>query len=95
VINGLAQVLALEVAVQAGRGALEGNVIGFRVGTRVNPDVLNAQQQLYTAMRDLSKARVETAMQGLKLKAAAGVLQASDLAALESLMEPSTLEASK
>jgi outer membrane protein len=95
VVNGLAQVQALEVAVQAGRGALEGNVIGFRVGTRVNPDVLNAQQQLYTAMRDLSKARVETAMQGLKLKAAAGALQVDDLVALESLMEPSTLETSK
>lgn len=92
VINGLAQVEALEEAVQASRGALEGNMIGFRVGTRVNPDVLNAQQQLFGALRDLSRARIDTAMQGLKLKAAAGTLQASDLAALEVLMEPLPLE---
>ena len=92
VINGSAQVDALEESVQASRSALEGNMIGLRVGTRVNPDVLNAQQQLFTAMRDLSKARIDTALQGLRLKAAAGTLQTSDLNALESLMDPLPLE---
>lgn len=93
VINGLAQVEALEEAVLASKSALEGNMIGVRVGTRVNPDVLNAQQQLFGAMRDLSKARIDCAMQGLKLKAAAGTLQSRDLVALEALMEPNPLEA--
>lgn len=93
VINGLAQVEALEEAVLASKSALEGNMIGVRVGTRVNPDVLNAQQQLFGAMRDLSKARIDCALQGLKLKAAAGTLQSRDLVALEALMEPNPLEA--
>ena len=88
VTNGLAQVEALEVAVQAGNSAVEGNKIGFKIGTRIIPDVLNAEQQLFTAMRDLSKARVETIIHGLKLKAATGQLQTTDLAALELLMEP-------
>lgn len=87
VVNGQAQVQALEVAVAAGRNAVESNKIGFTIGTRINPDVLNAEQQLYAAMRDLSKARADAAIQALKLKAAAGVLQGEDLAALEQILE--------
>lgn len=88
VINGEAQTAALLQAVAAGVNAVEGNKIGFRVGTRINPDVLNAEQQLFSAQRDLSKSQVETLMQSLKLKAAAGLLLESDLAAVESLLEP-------
>lgn len=88
VINGQAQVEALEVAVEASQSSVESNKIGFKVGTRINPDVLNAEQQLYTAIRDLSKARADAVMQSLKLKATAGALNVDDLLALESLMQP-------
>ena len=88
VINGQAQSEALEAAVEASGNAVASNKIGFMIGTRINPDVLNAEQQLYAALRDLARARIETIMQGLKLKAAAGVLQAEDLAALDPLTEP-------
>lgn len=88
VTNGQAQVEALQVAVDAGNSAVEGNKIGLKIGTRIIPDVLNAEQQLYASLRDLSRARIETVTQGLKLKAAAGLLQITDLAALELLMEP-------
>ncbi len=88
VINGEAQTAALLQAVAAGANAVEGNKIGFRVGTRINPDVLNAEQQLFSAQRDLSKSRVETLMQSLKLKAAVGALQEQDLVAVELLLEP-------
>jgi outer membrane protein len=87
VVNGQAQVMALELAVEAGRNAVESNKIGFTIGTRINPDVLNAEQQLYSAMRDLSKARADAAMQGLKLKAATGSLMPDDLQALEKSLE--------
>ncbi|WP_310626483.1 TolC family outer membrane protein [Limnohabitans sp.] len=88
VMNGQAQVQALEAAVEASQNSVESNKIGFKVGTRINPDVLNAEQQLYVAMRDLSKARVEAVMQSLKLKATTGSLEGEDLAALERLMQP-------
>lgn len=88
VINGQAQIEALEAAVDAGRNAVKSNKIGFKIGTRINPDVLNAEQQLYATLRDLTKARIETIMQGLKLKTATGVLQVDDLAALDQLTEP-------
>jgi outer membrane protein len=88
VMNGQAQVEALEAAVEASQSSVESNKIGFKVGTRINPDVLNAEQQLYTAMRDLNKARADAVMQSLKLKAATGSLAGDDLAALEKLMQP-------
>lgn len=67
---------------------MEGNKIGYRIGTRISPDVLNAEQQLFASLRDLSRAHVETITQGLKLKAAAGTLQPTDLAGPELLLEP-------
>lgn len=88
VMNGQAQVEALEAAVEASQSSVESNKIGFKVGTRINPDVLNAEQQLYAAMRDLNKARVDTVMQSLKLKATTGSLVGDDLVALEKLMQP-------
>jgi outer membrane protein len=88
VMNGQAQVEALEAAVEASQNSVESNKIGFKVGTRINPDVLNAEQQLYAAMRDLSKARADAVMQSLKLKATTGSLDGDDLAALEKLMQP-------
>lgn len=88
VINGQAQVEALEAAVEASQNAVESNKIGFKVGTRINPDVLNAEQQLYAAMRDLNKARADAVMQSLKLKATTSSLSSDDLNALEKLMQP-------
>jgi outer membrane protein len=95
VMNGQAQVEALEAAVEASQNSVESNKIGFRVGTRINPDVLNAEQQLYAAMRDLNKARVDAVMQSLKLKATTGSLDGDDLAALEKLMQPTQTTSTK
>lgn len=88
VLNGLTQISAMEQAVAASSSAVEGNKIGYRVGTRINVDVLNAEQQLYAAQRDLARARYETLLQGLRLKAAAGRLTEEDLAAINTFLEP-------
>ena len=85
VTGALAQVDALDIAVKSGLDAVKGNEAGFRVGVRTNVDVLNAQQQLYVAQRDLSKARHEALLQGIKLKAAAGILGEDDLRTLNAL----------
>jgi outer membrane protein len=79
VVNGRAQVAALQAAVVAGRNAVESNKIGLKAGTRITPDVLTAEQQLFASLRDLYKARIDTAMQSLKLRAAVGQLQPEDL----------------
>jgi len=91
VVNGLAQVEALQAAVQASKNAVESNKIGYRIGTRISPDVLSAEQQLYQAERDLNKAQFDAAMQQLKLLAAAGHLQEADLQSLQNLITPANV----
>ena len=84
--SGLAQVRALEAAEVSSKSALESNKLGYQVGVRINIDVLNAQRQLYSTQRDLSKARYDTIMNGLRLKAAAGTLKEDDLAPINALL---------
>jgi len=86
VTNGLAQIEALNVAVESGQSAVKGNRVGYKLGIRINIDVLNAEQQLFTAQRDLSKARYDTLLQGFKLKAAAGALSEADLKAVNAML---------
>ena len=84
--SGLSQVRALEAAERSSQLALEANKLGYEVGVRINIDVLNAQQQLYSTRRDLAKARYDTLVAGLKLKAAAGALSEADLAEINALL---------
>jgi len=88
VSNGLSQVKAYEAAEVSSLSALESNRLGYQVGVRINIDVLNAQQQLFSTRRDLAKARYDTLMNGLKLKSAAGSLREEDLAQINRLLGP-------
>jgi outer membrane protein len=87
VVSGLAQVRALEAALLSSRSALESNKLGYEVGVRINIDVLNAEQQLYSTQRDLAKARFDTLLAQLKLKAAVGALGEDDLQHVNALFE--------
>ena len=86
-MNGLAQIEALELSVESGKSAVKGNQVGYRLGIHMNIDVLNAEQQLYSARRDLVKARYDTLFQGFKLKAAAGALSEADVSVANGLFE--------
>lgn len=79
VTSGMAQVKALEQALVSSQSSLDSTRLGQEVGVRTNVDVLNAQQQLYTAKRDLSQARYNYILSQLKLKSAVGALQDEDL----------------
>jgi outer membrane protein len=85
--SGLAQVKALEAAEVSSNSALESNKLGYQVGVRINIDVLNAQRQLYQTRTDLAKARYNTILAGLKLKAAAGSLREEDLLPVNALLQ--------
>jgi outer membrane protein len=86
VTSGLAQVRALEAAEVSSQTSLDSTLLGYRVGVRVNVDVLNAQQQLFQTRRDLSKARYDTLLASLRLKAATGALEEPDLQAIDALL---------
>jgi outer membrane protein len=86
VTNGMAQVRALAAALVSSRSALDSNKLGYEVGVRINIDVLNAQQQVYSTLRDLSRARYDTVLNGLKLKAATGTLGEADVEEVNRLL---------
>jgi outer membrane protein len=84
---GLAQVRALEAGVASSQLAVESSKLGYEVGVRINIDVLNAQSQLFDTRQKLAKARLDTLVAQLRLKAAAGSLSEDDLTAVNALLE--------
>jgi len=88
VINGIAQIGALEQALISSQSALDSNRLGYEVGVRINIDVLNAQQQLYSTRRDLAVARYNLLVNQLKLKAAVGSLRDEDLEEVNRALQP-------
>jgi len=87
VVNGIAQVHALEAALVSSQSALASNKLGYEVGVRINIDVLNAEQQVYSTQRDLAKARFDTLLAELRLKATVGALGEQDLQQVNTLFE--------
>ena len=79
--------LVQEAAEVSSNSALESNKLGYQVGVRINIDVLNAQRQLYQTRTDLARARYNTILAGLKLKAAAGSLREEDLQPINALLQ--------
>ena len=81
-----AQVKALEAAESSAKLALEATQLGYKVGVRVNLDVLNAQAQLFSTQNDLAKARYDVIVTSLRLRQASGQLRPEDIAALDNLL---------
>lgn len=75
-----AQVKALEQALVSSQQQLESTQLGYEVGVRTSVDVLNAQQQLFAAKRDLMQARSNYLVNIISLKSVSGVVSESDLA---------------
>lgn len=88
VTSGMAEVRALEAARISSASALEANKLGYEVGVRINIDVLNAQTQLADTLQRLSRARYDTLLAQLRLKAAAGTLGEDDVRAINALLAP-------
>jgi len=84
--SGEARVKALEAAESSSRLSLEATQLGYKVGVRVNIDVLNAQTQLFQTQRDLFKSRYDVLVNSLRLRQASGQLTPNDLLAVNSLL---------
>ncbi len=87
-LSGAAQVKALDAAEGSSQLALEATQLGYKIGVRVNVDVLNAQSQLYQTRRDLARARYDVLLNTLRLDQAAGRLTPSDVLAINRLLVP-------
>lgn len=86
VTSGMARIKALEAAEVSSLSALEANRLGYEVGVRINIDVLNSQTQLADTRQELARARYDTVLAQLRLKAAAGTLDDDDLGVVNSLL---------
>lgn len=87
VTSGAAQVRALEQALTSSQASMDSTRLGFEVGVRTSVDVLNAQQQLTSARRELAQARYNYLLSRLRLEAAAGTLDEGDLRDVSSGMD--------
>ncbi len=84
--SGLAQVQAYEAAEASSKLALEATQLGYRVGVRINKDVLDAQTALSSTQKDLYKARYDVIVGSVKLRQASGTLKVEDLSELNKLL---------
>lgn len=73
------QVQARKQSIISNQSALEATEIGYQVGTRNIVDVLDAQRQLYSSVRDYNNSRYDYILDNLRLKQAAGTLSPEDL----------------
>lgn len=82
VTSAVARVKALEQAVISNQSSVQSTTKGKEVGVRTVVDVLSAQQQLFSSMRDLVQARYDYVVNKLKLDAAVGDLTEEKLLAV-------------
>jgi outer membrane protein len=81
-VSSVAQIKALEQALTSSQSQLDSTQLGYEVGVRNSVDVLNAQQQFFTAKRDLLQARYTYLVNILTLKSAVGTLGQPDVEAV-------------
>jgi outer membrane protein len=86
VTNGIAQIKALKRALTSSLSQLDSTTLGQEVGVRMEIDVLNAQQQYFSARRDLAQAYYDYLMARLQLKAEVGDLDEDDLIEVSALL---------
>ena len=76
---GAIKVEAFQRSVASAQTLVEATRQSIKGGMRINLDLLNAQQQLVTAKRDLAQARYNYLSAFLRLKVAAGVASYEDM----------------
>lgn len=83
VVSGARRIAALVTAVDSTAAALHAIEMGYQVGTRTTVDILDAEDQLYSAKLDLTQARLEYVLARLTLYAATDSLDAAAIDAID------------
>lgn len=86
--SGEARIRALEKAVKSSERSLDSSKKGFLAGSSTNVDILNAQEQIYTARRDLFEAKLRYLLAKLRLAADVGALGDDDIASANAYLGP-------
>jgi protease secretion system outer membrane protein len=77
--SSVRRVDALVKATESAKELMKATEQSIKGGVRINLDLLNAQQQLFTSQRDLAQARYSYLLAVLRLRAAAGELDRGDV----------------
>lgn len=77
--NGVAKVQAYTQSVTSNEIAVVGTQKAYTAGMRTNVEVLNAQEKLFAAKRDLARERYQLIFNWMQLKQSAGVLTDADV----------------
>lgn len=80
------QIDALEKAVVAAKSALDATTLGQKVGVRTTLDVLNAQQQYFSAQQNLDSARYQYLLSRLNLAGLTGALDDRSVEAVNAFL---------
>jgi len=86
--SGVERIDSLTRLTQTSHAALVATQVGYKVGSRANTDVLRASDVFYTNRRDLIRARYETVIALLQLKAATAALNVDEVARVNTLLVP-------
>lgn len=86
VVHAVSQIQALQQAVASSENSLDAIRESTKVGIKTRTDVLNAEQQLFSARRDLARARHAYLFYSLQLKGVVGTLADDDIAQVNSLL---------
>jgi len=78
-LSSVKRIESLELAVKSAELLVDATQKSIRGGIRINLNLLDAQQQLHTARRDLADARYKYLLAYLRLQLAAGTLVLDDL----------------
>ena len=87
VVSGIAGVKANKQAVVSNQTSLDATIVGLKVGTRTEIDVLNARQLLAAAQKSYYQSRYTYLNSLLALKQDAGRLGENDLAEIDKLVQ--------
>ncbi len=78
-MSSVARINALNKAVDSARLLIRATEQSIKGGVRINLDLLGAQEQLYTAQRDLAQARYTYLLGALRMRSATGELTGADV----------------
>lgn len=81
-LNAIKRVKALEKAVMSQEETLHLRRVSYDSGLETAMNVLDAERDFYSAKRDLSQAKYDYVLNGLRLKAMVGILTKDDLEAV-------------
>jgi outer membrane protein len=85
----MSRVQSLKQAVESARTALQATEAGYEVGTRTSVDVLDARRRLFEAETNYSRSRYDYLLNVLRLRLAAGTLDAQGLTEINALLTES------